>query len=329
MMKIAIIGAGLSGLTAAHILKDKAKVTLFEKSRGVSGRMSTRYADPYRFDHGAQFFSAKTDAFKNFIQPMIDQDIIQRWDARFVEFENNNIVCRRQWDEHYPHYVGAPGMNAIAKHLSTDLDIVLNTRILPPKRHNHMWSLMNEEGQNLGDFDWVISTAPAAQAIDLLPETFTYLSQIKNVKMKACFALMLGFEKPLPLEFDAALVREADISWISVNSSKPNRDEAFCMLINSTNNWAEAHFEDDCEAVLNYLCDQTSEVTGYDMSVADHKAIHGWRYANIDKQDSPSYIIDHDLNIAACGDWYIQGRVESAFTSGYELANELLCLLKE
>ncbi|MEY8870939.1 NAD(P)-binding protein [Francisella philomiragia] len=45
-MKVAIIGAGLAGLTAANILKDSVEITIFEKSHGVSGRMSTRYADP-------------------------------------------------------------------------------------------------------------------------------------------------------------------------------------------------------------------------------------------------------------------------------------------
>ena len=42
MKKIAIIGAGLSGLTAATQLREHAEVTVFEKSRGPGGRMETR-----------------------------------------------------------------------------------------------------------------------------------------------------------------------------------------------------------------------------------------------------------------------------------------------
>ena len=78
MTKIAIIGAGLSGLTAAHFLRDDADITIFEKSRSVGGRMSTRRAEPYFFDHGAQYFTAKTKPFQAFIQPLLDQDIIER-----------------------------------------------------------------------------------------------------------------------------------------------------------------------------------------------------------------------------------------------------------
>lgn len=53
MTKIAVIGAGLSGLSFAHLLQDYAEIILFEKARGVGGRMSTRRAEPYCFDHGA------------------------------------------------------------------------------------------------------------------------------------------------------------------------------------------------------------------------------------------------------------------------------------
>ena len=67
MKKIAIIGAGLSGLSIAHLLKENADITLFEKARGVSGRMSTRRAEPYFFDHGAQYFTARTKAFQDFM----------------------------------------------------------------------------------------------------------------------------------------------------------------------------------------------------------------------------------------------------------------------
>ncbi|MFM8454377.1 MAG: NAD(P)-binding protein [Gammaproteobacteria bacterium] len=51
MKKIAIIGAGLSGITLAKKLSQKVDVHIFEKGRGIGGRMSTRYADPFVFDH--------------------------------------------------------------------------------------------------------------------------------------------------------------------------------------------------------------------------------------------------------------------------------------
>ena len=64
MTRIAIIGAGVSGLTVANNLKNHAEITIFEKARSVGGRMSNRHAEPYFFDHRAQYFSVKRDEFK-------------------------------------------------------------------------------------------------------------------------------------------------------------------------------------------------------------------------------------------------------------------------
>lgn len=322
MIKIAIIGAGLAGLTAANLLKKHAHIRVFEKSRGPGGRMATRYAEEFHFDHGAQFFQAKTDEFRNFINPMIKEGIIKEWHARFVEFENSKMVSSRAWDSEVPHYVGVNGMNEIGKYLSKNIDIHYNSKVTPVNE-GAGWKIIDEQGKSLGYFDWVIVTAPAEQTVKLLPSNFEGLSEISSIKMTGCFSLMLGFEKPLSLYFDAALVRDADISWISVNSSKPGRLESFCLLVHSTNKWADSHIEDDVQQVLDYLVNEASKVIGHDLNIASHKAIHRWRYANIGKQEGKKYFIDPKLKIAACGDWCIQGRIESSFTSSFGLCKEL------
>ena len=61
---IAVIGAGLAGTTIASRLNEKFDVKVFEKSRGVGGRMSTRQEATFIFDHGAQFFKIKTKIFR-------------------------------------------------------------------------------------------------------------------------------------------------------------------------------------------------------------------------------------------------------------------------
>ena len=130
--------------------------------------------------------------------------------------------------------------------------------------------------------------------------------------------------EPLALEFEAALVKNADISWISVNSSKPGRKPPFTLVVHSTNAWADAHIDQDTEQVLEHLLAEASSVTGENLDTAVHRQVHRWRYANIDKQSGPAYFIDGDARLAACGDWFVRGRIESAFTSADELAARLL-----
>lgn len=198
------------------------------------------------------------------------------------------------------------------------------TKIKSIEKDQDKWQIIDDKENNLGSYDWVICAIPPEQASDLIPHSTTLFLQINSIKMQGCLSLMLGFEKPLDLDFDAALIKGEDISWISVNSSKPSRNEAFCLLINSTNKWADEHMDDDRNWVMNYLCDKTSQIIGCDLSVAQHKSIHGWRYANIQKQEGEKFLIDESEKIAVCGDWLIKSRMESAFLSGFKAANKIL-----
>lgn len=329
MKNIAIVGAGLAGLTLAHQLKESAHVTLFEKSRGAGGRLATRWADPFYFDHGAQFFKAHSPAFKKLIDQWLAYGLVARWDARFVEIDRNQIIQSRQWDSFYPHYVGVPHMNTVAQALSQDLKLHLNTRVAQLKRHEHGWQVFDDQGSELGDFDWVVCAIPVAQAKELIPEPCELCHAIAAIEMNACFSLMLGFYQPLSLPFDAALVLNTDISWISVNSSKPGRNASFTLLVNSTNAWANEHIDDERDAVIAHLCQATSQTIGQSVEHAVHKVVHGWRYANIDKQNTPGYLLDAEQQLALCGDWFIQGRVNAAFDSGLALSDALRPLVEQ
>ena len=319
MIKIAIIGAGLSGITFAHLLQDYADITLFEKARGVGGRMSTRRAEPYFFDHGTQYFTARTKHFQDFIQILIGKGIIERWNARYVKFIGNQIIEKRNWLDEEPRYVGVPGMSYIAKFLAQGLNIHCNKRITSLNRQG-TWQLIDEEGQQSQGFDWVICTAPSPQAVDLLPDSFKYHADIQVIKMRACFSLMLGFEQNITLDFEAAHVTDSDLSWIAVNSHKPQRPDLFTLMVHSSEDYAESHIDDDRDQVIKHLINETSHIIGQDVSQANYKNIHGWRYANnADKKQKNSVFIDQDIKLAACGDWCLGGRVEGAFTSAYNL----------
>ena len=323
MKNIAIIGAGLSGLVAAKQLGNVANVTIFEKSKGVGGRIATRRSGLYSFDHGAQFFTPKTELFKEFLKPMIIEGHVKRWDGDFVEMINREISLKHKWDASLPHYVGAPSMNSFAKRLSVGTDIRQNTLVNSIVRKSEYWQIYDINQRLLGKYDWVIVSTPPEQALQLLPQFPALRSELTIPKMKACFSIMLGFDADLSLPFDAALPLGEDISWISVDSSKPDRGQAPCLLIHSTNDWADQHLEDDRNEVLEYMVDETSNILDRDLNCASHRDVHGWRFANIDRQVGKNYFLDATHKVALCGDWFIKGRVEAAFTSGYELASAM------
>ncbi len=323
MTKVAVIGAGLSGLVVARELNDDHTVTVFEKSRGVGGRLATRYEDGFEFDHGAQFFTARSPGFRQYLQPLVERGVVATWRASFAELERDEIVSQRDWDDDYPHYVGAPRMNDIGKTLAADLDVRRNTTVSNLEREPGGWRLSDSGDKNLGRFDWVVLTMPAAQTAALAPERSLLREQCDSASMQACFALMLGFDAPLTLPWQAALVDGADISWVSVNSSKPGRPEPFTLVVHSTNAFADANINSDVDALVARLLSETGAVLSKIVDSATFCKLQRWRYANADNRDGADFFVDESAQLAACGDWFNRGRVEAAFTSGFGLAQEL------
>lgn len=326
--KIAVIGAGISGLALAQRLSEVANVQVFEKSRGPGGRMAARYTDPYRFDHGTQHFTARGEAFKVFIQPLLDAGVIAPWHARFTELTAGEPLVIRQWGDDYPHYVGVPGMNRVGRFLAEGLHAHYKTRVTEIGNNSDRWHLITEDEETHEGFDWVLSSAPAEQSHALLPEAFAHHNALAKVTMLGCYALMLGLAEDVEREFDAAVVKNSDISWVAVNSSKPQRAAAPCVLVHASNAWADTHMTTPLEDIEAHMTKTVIEQTGWDLNIR-HSACHRWRFANIDPQTGPLFFADAQNGLAAFGDWCVRGRVEAAFTSAMALADELEAALKQ
>jgi len=336
-MKIAIIGAGLSALTLATKLQNNVEIEIFEKSRGVGGRMATRFAKPFYFDHGAQHFVVKTKEFAEFLEPLKKANIVAEWHANFAELDFDKVLFQRKWCEegNMNHYVGIPKMNAVVKYLANNLEnnvkINLETKIIHANRFGDKWQLKDDKGKIFRDFDFVFFTTPPLQALEILPQELDICNVIKKYKMQGCYSLMLALAKKPDFAYDAALIKNAKISWISFNSSKPQRvlgededgNKHFCYLINSTNKWAEENIESDQEWVKKELIEEAQKIIKFDDEDLIYSNIHRWRYANIEKQNGEKSLFDSKEKIGVCGDWLIQGRVESAFLSAADLLSKL------
>lgn len=325
---IAIIGAGIAGLSIANMFNDVANVEVFEKSRGYGGRAATRYNEKFEFDHGAQFFTVKTDKFKKFIQPLIDKEIVGIWNAKFVEIDGHEIIYKKEWNSEYPHYVGIPKMNAICKFLSKNIKVNLNVEIKKIEKSNKdQWQLFDTANNCFGDFDWVICSAPAFQTQKLLPQKFSHHDKLSSIKMLGCYALMLSFKKKLNVDWDAALVKNSNISWISFNSSKPSRNSSNAVVALASNKWADENMEADIEKLKAEMLKNLSQVLKFDDNNLLNCEIHKWKYANIGKNTRFKYLLDQNEKLAAIGDWCIQGRIESAFMSADHLYNQMIKLI--
>ncbi|MDB4637879.1 MAG: FAD-dependent oxidoreductase [Planctomycetaceae bacterium] len=325
---VAVIGAGLSGLTCAQRLQDHGfDVTIFEKSRGKGGRMSTRRSDEgLYFDHGAQYFTVRDPIFQNHVEEWRLDGIVDVWDAEIGTLSNGTYEPK---EEETLRYVGIPGMNNIGRHLAAELDVHLETLIAPPIRSGERWLIADEHEFVLDEFEYVITSAPAAQSAKLLQAAPELQRIAENVSMTGCWAVMVSFPQPLELSFDAAFVNDSPLSWISRNNSKPGRDEKpETWVLHASPEWSEEHLEDDKDELLPTLLNTFWQATGLEARQPQFQVAHRWRYALPSEPLTDRCLFDPELRIGACGDWCGGPRVEGAFLSGYDVSSRIIASVK-
>ena len=321
---IAVIGAGLAGTTIASKIKGKFDVKIFEKSKGVGGRMSTRKETSFIFDHGAQFFKVKTPHFKNFLSELFSQQIIQPWKFKLAYFQGQNLRKIQLIKDADKFFVGVPDMNSIIKHLCKNCNVILNTKIEKIIKQKGKWNLYDQNEKSYGLYDWVILSLPAEQSLELISKKISFYPLVEKIKMKGCYSLMIGMNKPMNLNYDAAIIENEDIAWLAINNSKPCRMNNYCLLINSSFEFASKNINSSKDSVLKHLLNVSGKLINYDLRKSSIMKIHQWKYVEAKCSPIENYFIDHEEKVAVCGDWFINSRVEGAFLSANELAREII-----
>jgi renalase len=319
--RVAVVGAGIAGLSCAtHLQALGFEVEVFEKSRGPSGRMSTRQGQGWSVDHGAQYFTARDPLFKQALDAWIADGIVGRWNPNIGVFEEG------QWREsgaNESRYVANPGMNAIGKHLASTLTLHLNQTIDQLTHINDQWQLSSTEaGLFISLFDFLVLALPAPQAAVLTKALPTEIQAIcHSVNMDGCWTVMARFSERPKFPFDAAFVNGEKISWICRNQSKPFRSGKESWTIHASPKWSQENIELAPQEASIQLLACTKQL-GLDCSDAEI-SVHRWRYASGFVSPSPEFIFLPKFNLGLCGDWLNSGRVEGAWLSGHKLAGRI------
>ncbi len=318
-MNIAILGAGISGLSAAReLVANGAKVTIFDKSRGVGGRMSTRYAGDWEFDHGAQFFTVQDPDFQVEIDNAIEADVVAPWAARALYLKTGELSA----DTGRDRYVATPRMNSLPKYWATGLDIELGRRINRVVQGEN-WTLEFEDETSVSGFDAVISTLPPAQARLVLPVNFKHMTSVVSAEMHVCFCLMIGVSEAVDTGWDTLRVKDLPIDWIAMNNAKPGRIANIgSIVVHSAPEWSDLHVAADRDWVQDVMLKSASALIGMPLDQAPHIALHRWLYSS--SKASPDIACLEGDKIVAAGDWCLGGRVQRAWLSGRAAARALL-----
>jgi len=342
-MRFAIIGAGMAGLSLASMLRQSGQtVEVFEKSRGVGGRMSTRHTPYASIDHGCQFLGSRTPEFEKFLDPLIEIGLLETWTPRIIHLNGERKNPLKQMEPGLERclkdaallmeemLVPVGDMNALCKYLARDVNIRFSTRIthLCPGRSG--WELYaGDHNEALGFYDWVILTAPPAQSRDLLPECFKHRAEISKIEMNPCMAVLIVPAKPLDLDFDVAEISNSILSWVALNHKKPGRGGHPALIGHCDYRYSRQVLEQNPEDLKEPLFTEMNRLLGGAIGSDCHEvSVHRWRYAQSDGNNQAGCYVDRCHRLAVAGDWCLGGRVEDAWLSAHKtyqiLSNALI-----
>lgn len=322
-MKVVIVGAGLSGLVAAHELVDAGvEVAIVDKGRSVGGRLATRRIGDARLDHGAQFFTVRSPAFQRRVDDWVDRDLVHVWNHGFdLEAEDG-----------HPRYVATSGMNSLAKDLAARLDGSSCTIETSTMAFTVRAGVASDSGRSAWDLviddatvrsgDAVILTSPLPQSLALLVDSGVEMdATLMRTGYDRTIALLATLDGPPEIPPTGAVQDGDDVfSFIADNRAK-GISPAEAVTFHANSEWSEANWNRDDE-LLDLLTAAAQPWLG-DASIIEAQ-VKKWRLAAPHSIWPDPCWTSPDGNVVLAGDAFAGPKVEGAHNSGLAAAHALL-----
>jgi renalase len=356
--KCIVIGAGISGVTAAQQLQALGfDVTILDKSRGVGGRMAHRRTPSGGFDHGAQFFTTRDPLFEETVQEWVEAGIAKKWSQGFFNGDstadttadttaelNSDLNAEAHEGDGHPRYISSEGMNAIVKHVAKGLDIKLNQKIMKIEALKTGWSLQTESGEKY-DADILLMTAPAPQALDLISEVVSVnaVERLSNIEYAPCITALIQYESAIDLPFPGAIQLDGQsgqqIGWIANNVQKGISETGANLTVQMVPEFSKLHWGIESDEVIEMIkahlepwisksvpSTQSTQSTQSAQPFPAIKSwqIHRWKFSQPLSCDPEHFLLlDSPHPIGFAGDGFCHPRVEGAFLSGIHVAKAI------
>ncbi|MEX2606007.1 MAG: NAD(P)-binding protein [Kiritimatiellia bacterium] len=321
-----IIGAGVSGLTAARILASrKMDVQLVDKGRGVGGRVATRRlgerdAVRGRWDHGAQFATFRSTSLMAQLRAWGCLDCMSSW----LPGHNDPELDRRR---------PLAGMNAFAKALAGDLPVHRSQQIVRLEKQEPGWIAHSSQGEPFHAAR-LISTLPVPQFLDLVRASSLELEPaerriLEQVRYERTLTLLAELDGPSGLEENGYVRVHSGILETLIDQQQKGISAAPALVAHAAPAFSLEWYERDRATAASVLRAAVQEKI---QSHILNTQIHGWKFSKaIDRVPRPFLELSNGLLLA--GDGFCAGdetaapdlppRIESAMLSGRAAALHL------
>lgn len=321
--RVAVVGAGVSGLACAGTLKARgARVVVFESSRRPGGRAATEITPAGSFDHGTQFFTAQSADFDSLVSEWCADGLVQPWTAQVIALEGEGAVDKTASAR---RYIVREGMQALGRRLAADVDVRFDVTVASVSKRGSSWHLLDAQGMSLshGGYDAVVLALP--QPATLLGGAPELARRARAIVWQPCWAALLAIEPASGFEFGGAFVNDHPaLAWVTREESKlsPRSAPGERWVLHATPRWSALHLNHSADDVAATLAGAFASRFNFGFRPAFLTA-RRWVTATPSNPLKQAFLWDPVQRIGAVGDWCGGPRLEGAFMSGRTLAQAI------
>jgi predicted NAD/FAD-dependent oxidoreductase len=301
--KVIILGAGMSGIACGLTLNSNFKVSIFEKSRGVGGRLCAKKTTNGLLHLGAQFCTAQSDQFREFLAK-----------NNAINFMGSAYECDKKLTIKTKNYfVHEQGMHGLLKKAAKSLNICFNQKAIHIDERE---KIIYFESGHKETYDIIISSLPLPQSQDIFQSTIEHDS-----KFGPCIAVGMNFKLPSDIIHNAFKNFNADVPWFA-SSKFYNSEEQETWIMQFSPEASTKMMSASDSYIENAVTRSIADFFNQDFKLKNIK-IFRWKYALCSRSELHNKFTSISEEAFAIGDWNISARVESAYISGVALGNFL------
>lgn len=320
---VVIVGAGLSGLVAAHsLLAHGIASVLLDKGRAPGGRLATRRLGGPRFraDSGAQFFTVRSPDFADIVHDWRRAGMVAEWCQGFTPGGDG-----------HPRYIAPGGMNTLAKYLAASLDVQTEVNVASVRALDDSWEVTAMDGRAWSS-DVVLLSPPVPQSLALLDAggimlSAEHRSALEAVSYARCLALLVQLDRSPQMRDPggAQLTMDEDptFSFVADNHMK-GATYGHTMTLHVHESISTSRFDDDLAETTEFLLGEARRWTSQAKVVESY--VHRWKFSRPTAgYDEESLFIPWSRGSALgfMGDAFGGAKVEGAALSGLSVAERV------
>jgi predicted NAD/FAD-dependent oxidoreductase len=302
--KIIILGAGMSGVACALRLYKNFDVQIYEKSRGMGGRLCAKRLPHGVFHFGAQFCTASTNAFQKFLR---DSNAISFLGSAFDVDANSNIETK-------DYFVGSDGMHSLLKKYDEVLKIHYNHKVVDLDEKRKLISF--DSGKKIS-YDIIVSSLPLPQTREIFQTEIEH-----DAIFSPCLSVGMSINGSPCYEHNVYKNINKDVAWLGSSSFYNSKRKETWVLQFSPK--ASLNMMDNSDSLIQASAENCVRKIINGKYEIIHSGIFRWRYALCNRSNLNNKFTSISDDSFAIGDWNISPRVESAYISGTTLGKYLI-----